>query len=134
MNGDCENKHFHICTYFLPDSGLIFNAFVQPICIATKSNDNPEKWLNKPVEVLGFATKDDSGSGGTSLKSAKVQIFSQKTCNAKLEKKLATVKACKYKLKACKLDIQYKGCRHQIWKFEEKNNIQDKECFNAAHI
>ena len=58
-------------------------------------NNDQKKWQNKDVEILGFATKDDTRSIGVPLKSAKMQIFSQRICNEKLEQKLIEVDECK---------------------------------------
>merc|ERR1711971_792347 len=69
----------------IKEDGLFFNKKVQPLCIATKTNNDPQKWQNKTIEVLGFATKDDSGTVGVSLKSASMTVFTQKTCEKKLQ-------------------------------------------------
>ena len=75
--------------HLIPDYGLIFGKNVQPICIATQTKDDPNKWQNATVEVLGYATQDNTGSNGIDLKSAKLQVFSQKTCNEKIDKSYA---------------------------------------------
>ena len=59
---------------------------MHPICIATKSNDNPNKWVDTQIEVLGFATEDHTFSKAADLKSAKLNVFDQMTCNKKLMK------------------------------------------------
>ena len=48
------------------------------------------------MEVLGFATQDFSGTKGDTLKVASMDVFTQSTCNAKLEKKLTQNKECKF--------------------------------------
>ena len=48
------------------------------------------------MEVLGFATQDFSGTKGDTLKVASMDVFTQSTCNDKLEKKLAQNKECKF--------------------------------------
>ena len=67
-----------------------------PVCIATASNEDPKRWEDTPVEVLGFATQDFTNSKGINLKSAKLNVFSQDTCNDKLALKLETVKECEF--------------------------------------
>ena len=81
---------------FLSDSGFIFGPYVHPICIATKSNDNPNKWVDTQIEVLGFATEDHTFSKAADLKSAKLNVFDQMTCNKKLEETLNNPRLCKF--------------------------------------
>ena len=66
------------------------------MCIATKSNEDPKKWENTPVDVLGFATQDFTNSKGINLKSAELNVFSQETCNKKLAENLVKFKECKF--------------------------------------
>ena len=47
------------------------------------------------MEVVGFATQDFSYSKGDTMKVANMDVFTQSTCNAKLEKKLEKNKECK---------------------------------------
>ena len=66
------------------------------MCLPTESNEDPKKWENRKVEVLGFATQDFSGTKGDTLKVASMDVFTQSTCNAKLEEKLEKNKKCKF--------------------------------------
>ena len=60
-----------------------------------QSNEDPNKWENRRVEVVGFATQDFSYSKGDTMKVANMDVFTQSTCNAKLEKKLEQNQKCK---------------------------------------
>ena len=83
-------------SFLVLDAGIIFGKYVYPICIATESNDDPKRWENKIVDVLGYATKDGTESRAANLKAAELEVFSQATCNNKLRKRLKKVEECKY--------------------------------------
>ena len=68
------------------------------MCLPTASNENTNKWENRRVEVVGFATQDFSGTKGDTMKVANMDVFTQSTCNAKLDKKLEKNKECKLPL------------------------------------
>ena len=70
------------------NNGINFDDNTQPICLPYESNEDPDKWLNRKTEVLGFATKDYSSSEGDVLRAAGMTIFNQTTCNVSLDKKL----------------------------------------------
>ena len=38
---------------FVSDPGFTFTEKVHPICLPVESNDDPERWNEKNVEVLG---------------------------------------------------------------------------------
>ena len=84
--------------YFLTDRGINLHprSDIHQICLPTKSNDNPEKWKNRIVETVGYATDDFSGTRGDRMKVARMTVFEQSTCNANLEKKLEDNKACMF--------------------------------------
>ena len=80
------------------ENGIGFGLRTYPICLPTTSNDNPQKWKGKTVEVIGFApsTGDFSGTRGERMKVAEMEVFTQTTCNVKLEQKLINHEECKY--------------------------------------
>ena len=55
------------------------------------------------MEVVGFATKDFSGSVGDQMKVAEMEIFSLATCNGKLDALLKQNKECKFSKKSISL-------------------------------
>ena len=77
------------------DSGIVFSTTTFPICLPYESNEIPEKWQRRTVEVVGFATEDFSGSVGDQMKVAEMEVFSHETCNGKLDTLLAQNKECK---------------------------------------
>ena len=56
----------------LAEEGISFSDKTQPICLPHQSNEDPDKWLNRKVEVLGYATKDFSGSKGDVMRAAEM--------------------------------------------------------------
>ena len=81
---------------FATGNGIGFGLKTHPICLPTESNEDPQKWKNRKVEVVGFATDDFSGTKGDTMKVANMDVFTQSTCNAKLDKKLKQNDDCKY--------------------------------------
>ena len=77
------------------EPGIIFSSKTYPICLPFESNGNHEKWQNRNVEIVGFATQDFTGSKGDVMKVAEVDIFSRSKCNTELDKELDKNKACK---------------------------------------
>ena len=83
---------------FLTDNGIGFGLRTYPVCLPTTSNEDTEKWENRKVEVVGYATQDFSGTKGDTMKVANMDVFTQSTCNAKLDEKLEKNKECKLPL------------------------------------
>ena len=86
-------------TYFT-ENGINFGLIAYPVCLPTTSNEDPNKWKNRHVEVLGFAATnyDFSGSKGDVLKVAEMDVFTQSQCNVKLKEKFENNQKCKYTL------------------------------------
>ena len=80
------------------DDGINIGRLTFPLCLPTSSNEDPKKWENRRVEILGFAasTSDFSYSKGDRMKVAQMDVFTQKTCNAILEKKLEDNVKCEF--------------------------------------
>ena len=77
------------------DSGMAFSEDVYPICLPFETNEIADKWERRTVEVIGFATKDFIGSKADIMKVAEMEVFSQATCNRKLNKLLEQNRECK---------------------------------------
>ena len=82
---------------FTTDDGIKIGRLTFPVCLPTSSNVDAKKWENRRAEILGFApsTSDFSGSKGDSMKVAHMDVLTQETCNALLEKKLDDNEKCK---------------------------------------
>ena len=78
------------------ESGLILTTIVHPLCLPFESNEDPNKWKNFEVEVLGFATQDFSYTKGDRMKVAKMRVFTQNECNIEREIELTRIKNCKF--------------------------------------
>ena len=59
------------------------------------------------MEVVGFATEDFSGTKGDVMRVAEMEVFTQITCNIKLDKKLDDHDNCKYITKHSKCLLQF---------------------------
>ena len=75
------------------DPGIILTTKVHPVCIPVQSNEDPKKWEDKEVELLGFATKDLKADR---LKVAKVLVFNQTHCDAIMEQAVKKIEKCKF--------------------------------------
>ena len=63
-----------------------------------ETNEIANKWEKKTVEVVGFAPSSDftdSYSKGDRMKVASLEVFSQATCNDKLDNLLKLNRECK---------------------------------------
>ena len=78
------------------ERGLTLTTKVHPLCIPVESNEDPKRWEDEEVEILGFATRDFSYSKADTLKAARVFAFTQQKCNIKLEEKLKKIEECKF--------------------------------------
>ena len=78
------------------EPGLIVTPLVHPLCLPFESNEDPNKWKNTEVEVVGFATQDFSNSKGDRMKVAKMRVFTQDECNIEREAELMTINECKF--------------------------------------
>ena len=78
------------------EDGISLGRKIHPICLPFETNEDPKKWENRNVEVVGFATKDFSGTTGDIMRVATMNVFTQETCNAVLDQKLETNDLCKY--------------------------------------
>ena len=65
------------------------------MCLPFETNENPEKWPRRTVEVVGFATQDFTGSVGDRMKVAQMEVYSHATCNAKIDTLLKQNRECK---------------------------------------
>ena len=65
------------------------------MCLPFEASEDPLFWNEKPVEVLGYATRDFSGSKGDLLKNADMFTFTQDVCNKKIEKAMDDSQKCK---------------------------------------
>ena len=65
------------------------------MCLPYESSENPNRWKDRKEEVVGYATKDFSGSKGDVMKAAHMTVFAQSKCNNKLDFKLDRNKKCK---------------------------------------
>ena len=79
----------------IADNGIEFGLLTYPVCLPITTNEDQNKWKNRRVEVLGFATQDFSGTRGDIMRAAEMDVFTQPKCNAKLDKKLQDNKNCK---------------------------------------
>ena len=77
------------------DNGIDFGLVTYPVCLPISSNEDPNKWDKRKVEVLGYATQDFSNTRGDIMRAAEMDVFTQPKCNEKLEKKLQDNKDCK---------------------------------------
>ena len=92
----------YIYDHFTPtDPAIDFGLKVHPVCLPIASNSDPNKWRNQDVDILGFSTLDKGASSnrGDILKSARMKVFNQTTCNNRLETEKNKVKTCKSFLK-----------------------------------
>ena len=78
------------------DDGIGFSLLTHPVCLPFESKNDPNRWKDRKVEVVGYATKDFSGSKGDVMKAAHMTVFTQSKCNNKLDDKLTKNKNCKY--------------------------------------
>ena len=67
-----------------------------PLCLPISSNEDPKKWENRNVDVVGFATQDFSGTTGDIMRVATMKVFTLATCNDILHKKLEINDECKH--------------------------------------
>ena len=79
--------------FFFIEFGIKLTNIVHPICLPYSSNSKERK--DREVTVLGFATDGLSRSTSTTLKAAKMLVFSKAECNDNLQKELANSKECK---------------------------------------
>ena len=63
------------------------------MCIPVQSNEDPKKWEDKEVELIGFATKDLRADR---LKVAKVLVFNQTHCDKIMEQEVKKIEKCKF--------------------------------------
>ena len=91
-------KRLHQLHHYInfADDGISFGLVTHPVCLPYESNEDPNRWKDKSVEVVGFATQDFSGSKGDTIKAAHMTVFSQSKCNKKLDTKLESNKQCKF--------------------------------------
>ena len=78
------------------EDGISFSRTIHPICLPYVTNEDAKRWENRNVEVVGFATKDFSGTKGQRMKVANMNVFTQATCNAVLDQRLDENEVCKY--------------------------------------
>ena len=81
---------------YFSDDGIGFGTQIHPVCLPFESNENPKKWENRNVNVVGFATQDFSGTKGDRMKVASMNVFTQTKCNDLLNQKLDVNRECKY--------------------------------------
>ena len=60
------------------------------MCIPVQSNEDPKKWEDKEVELIGFATKDLRADR---LKVAKVLVFNQTHCDTIMEREVKKIES-----------------------------------------
>ena len=79
------------------EPAIDFGLKVHPVCLPIASNSDPNEWRNQDVDILGFSTLDKGASSnrGDKLKSARMKVFNQTTCNNRLEKEKNKVQTCK---------------------------------------
>ena len=102
------NISFHtfiLCntSFALTEIGIVFTPTVYPICLPLESNENPYRWKNEEVEVLGFASVANKVGP---LKVAKMSVFTQDECNKNLDEK----KKCKWK--GAQVEVIFKKNQH----------------------
>ena len=85
-----------ILLIFSTEDGISLGRKIHPICLPFETNEDPKKWKNRNVEVVGFATKDFSGTTGDIMRVATMNVFTQETCNTVLDQKLEINDLCKY--------------------------------------
>ena len=84
-------------TFIFPtDPGIVFSKEAYAICLPYETNENPQKWSKRTIEVIGFATKDFSGSVADRMKVAEMEVYSHATCNDKIDTLLKENKECKF--------------------------------------
>ena len=79
------------------EPAIDFGLKVHPVCLPIASNSDPNEWRNQDVDILGFSTLDKGASSnrGDKLKSARMKVFNQTTCNNRLETEKNKVQTCK---------------------------------------
>ena len=102
---------FKTVFFLSSEDGIGIGRLTFPICLPTSSSDDPKRWENRRVEILGFAasTSDFSNSKGDRMKVAQMDVFTQKKCNVILDQKLEDNKKCKF----FKTNDFYKGICNQ---------------------
>ena len=95
------------------EPAIDFGLKVHPVCLPIASNSDPNEWRNQDVDILGFSTLDKGASSnrGDILKSARMKVFNQTTCNNRLETEKNKVKTCKSFLKEFK-SLFFSSCQH----------------------
>ena len=69
---------------------------IHQICLPKASNENKEKWKDRNVETVGYATDDLTHTRGDRMKVANMIVHTQSACNTKLENKLIVNNKCMY--------------------------------------
>ena len=79
------------------EPAIDFGLKVHPVCLPIASNSDPNEWRNQDVDILGFSTLDKGASSnrGDKLKSARMKVLNQTTCNNRLETEKNKVQTCK---------------------------------------
>ena len=100
--------------YTSTDPGIDFGLKVHPVCLPIASNSDPNEWRNQDVDILGFSTLDKGASNnrGDKLKSARMKVFNQTTCNNRLETEKNKVQTCKSFLRKFKSLFFFSSCQH----------------------
>ena len=105
------------------EPAIDFGLKVHPVCLPIASNSDPNEWRNQDVDILGFSTKDkgESSNRGDILKTARMKVFNQTTCNNKLDTE-------KNKVEKCIAEEGEKNCDHVELLAQAKSAIPEG-CF-----